>query len=236
MKDIYGNSTINYSSEEYITLKDYANKTFYWMACGLGVTFITAYFSYRSGLIYSIASSMPVVFGLLIAEIIVVMVLSSKLSTLSVQTATGLFFAYAVLNGIVFGSYFVIYASSSLFAIFLLTALFFLIMAVYGSATNTDLTTLRPLLVGGVAVLAIFWILAMFIDMTAFERIACTIGVAVFLLFTAYDVQKIKVFHSMFAANPEMAQKSAIYSALSLYLDFINLFINLLRLFGRRRN
>ena len=83
--------------------------------------------------------------------------------------------------------------------------------------------------------LAVFWIAAMFINLEKFEIVACTIGIFVFLVFTAYDTQKIKAYHQAYSHDPEMAKKASIFAALQLYLDFINLFIYLLRVLGKRK-
>lgn len=135
----------------------------------------------------------------------------------------------------VFSAYFLIYALPSMVFIFGATALFFGIMAVVGYTTRADLSNLRNFLVGGLVFLLVFWVAAMFINLERFEIIACTVGIFIFLVFTAYDTQKIRAYHQVYAQNPQMAKKASIFSALQLYLDFINLFIYLLRVLGRRK-
>ena len=113
--------------------------------------------------------------------------------------------------------------------------MFFGIMAAIGYTTRADLSNLRNFLMGGLVFLLVFWIAAMFINLERFEMIACTVGIFIFLVFTAYDTQKIRACHQAYAQNPQMAKKASIFSALQLYLDFINLFIYLLRVLGRRK-
>ena len=154
---------------------------------------------------------------------------------MSVGTARALFLTYAVLNGVVFSAYFLIYAFPSLVFIFGATALFFGIMAVIGYTTRADLSNLRNFLTGALVFLLVFWVAAMFINLQRFEIVACTVGIFIFLVFTAYDTQKIRAYHQAYSHDPEMARKASVFSALQLYLDFINLFIYLLRVLGRRK-
>lgn len=144
-----------------------------------------------------------------------------------------LFALYSLINGMVFSVYFVLYEVANLIFIFGLTALFFGAFALYGRFTKTDLSRLRPLLIGGLIFLLIAGLLMMFIDFSPLERIVCMVGIVVFLCFTAYDTQKIKANYEYFYGDEAMLQKASIYSALQLYLDFINLFLYLLRFLGR---
>ena len=91
-------------------------------------------------------------------------------------------------------------------------------------------------MLGGLIFLAFYWIFAMFIDLSAFETVVSTIGIFLFLVYTAYDTKKIQAHHAYYGQMPEMAAKASIFSALQLYLDFINLFVYLLRILGRRKN
>ena len=172
---------------------------------------------------------------LLAAELLVVFVLSARIDKLSVGAATALFFIYAILNGVVFTVYFVLFDVPSLMLVFAVTAAFFGIMALYGYITKDDLTRLRPLLIGGLLFLIAFGLLSFFLPLGQFERIYCLIGIAIFMGFTAYDVQKIRKYHEAFQFHPEMAQKATIISALQLYLDFINIFLYLLRFLNKRK-
>jgi len=216
-----------------MSLNEYMVHTFAWMFVGLMVTFGLAWLLAITNVVFYLFMIPAVPFLLLIAELAVVLVLAARVQKLSVGAARGLFLAYAMLNGLVFSTYFVMYGVGKLLLIFGLTALFFGAFALYGHFTRTDLSQLRPLLMGGLIFLVLAGILLLFIPMEGFERIVCLVGIAVFLCFTAYDTQKIKAFYTYYSADGAMLQKASVFSALQLYLDFINLFLYLLRFFGR---
>lgn len=222
-------------AEEYEPLSRYTAKTFGWMAMGLLVTFLIAMTGYLSGLVWYVFAVPYAVLVLGIAELVVVIYMSSQINKVSVGTARTLFLTYAVLNGVVFSAYFLIYAFPSLVFVFGATALFFGIMAAIGYTTRADLSNLRNFLFGGLVFLLVFWVAAMFINLERFEIVACTVGIFIFLIFTAYDTQKIKAYHQAYAHDPQMAKKASIFAALQLYLDFINLFIYLLRVLGKKK-
>jgi len=223
------------SSREYESIGHYTAKTFGWMFIGLMVTFAVAIMTYLTGAVWYVVMTRYAMLVLGIAEIGTVLFLSARITKVSVGTARALFVFYSVLNGIVFSAYFLLFQLPSLVFVFAATSLFFGIMALVGYTTNADLSRMRNFLMGGLIFLLVFWILAMFINLQAFETIACTIGIFIFLLFTAYDTQKIRAYHEAYAGDAAMAKKASIFSALQLYLDFINLFIYLLRVLGRRK-
>lgn len=224
------------SVQEYEPIGRYTAKTFGWMFLGLMVTFITAVGGVYSGLVFQLFGRVPyAIFILGIAELAVVFFLSARISKMSVGSARALFLFYSLLNGVVFSVYFLIYDVFTLVLVFAATSLFFGVMAVAGYVTNADLSRLRNFLVGAVLFLAAFWILSIFINLSQFETIICTIGIFIFLVFTAYDTQKIRAYHQAYGCDPVMAEKASIFAALNLYLDFINLFIYLLRIVGRKK-
>lgn len=224
------------SVQEYEPIGRYTAKTFGWMFLGLMVTFITAVSGAYSGLVLQLFYQVPYAIYLLgIAELAVVFFLSARISKMSVGSARALFLFYSLLNGIVFSVYFLFYHVFALVLVFAATSLFFGVMAVAGYVTNADLSSLRNFLMGAVLFLAAFWILSMFINLSRFETVICTIGIFIFLVFTAYDTQKIKAYHRAYASDPVMAEKASVFAALNLYLDFINLFIYLLRIIGRKK-
>lgn len=220
------------------SLQRYTAKTFLWMFLGLLVTFAVSVVSYVTVLPYRILIISPyALFVLTGAELVLVLVLSMKVHSLSVGAARGLFLAYAVLNGVVFSTWFFLYELYSLVLVFAVTALYFGVMAAFGYFTSMDLSRIRTILIGGLIFLIAFNLLALFIPaFGAMERIVCVIGIVVFLAFTAYDTQKIKAFYYGFAGYEDMLSKASIISALELYLDFINLFLYLLRFLGKRKN
>lgn len=199
------------------------------------VTFLVAMTAYMTGLVWYVFAIPYAVLVLGIAEVAVVLYMSARINKVSVGTARALFLTYSVLNGVVFSAYFLIYELPSMVFIFGATALFFGIMAAVGYTTRADLSNLRNFLLGGLVFLLVFWVAAMFINLERFEIVACTVGIFIFLVFTAYDTQKIRAYHQVYAQDPQMARKASIFSALQLYLDFINLFIYLLRVLGRRK-
>ena len=220
-----------------VTLNLYMSRTFGWMFLGLMVTFALAWYMAASGLVIRLLMTTPsILMILLVAEIAVVLVFSARLHKQSVHVSRGLFFIYSILNGVVFSVYFVAFDVAALILVFGLTALFFGGFALYGRFTHTDLSRLRPLIFGGLIFLVVAAILSMFINMTALERIICMVGIVIFLCFTAYDNQKIKANYQYFYHDAALLQKASIYSAMELYLDFINLFLYLLRFLGKAKN
>lgn len=218
-----------------LSLSRYTTRTFLWMFLGLLTTFATALLVAVSDLKYFILLTPAAPFVILIVELVVVAVLAARLQKLSVGAATGLFFAYAVLNGLTFSSIFFLYDIMSIITIFALTALFFGAMALYGYVTKKDLTKIGRVLMFGVLFLLVFWVLALFINMSGMEIAVSFIGLAIFLGLTAYDTQKIKHYHAAYINTPDMLAKASIYAALQLYLDFINIFLYILRILGRNR-
>lgn len=220
------------------SLQHYTAKTFLWMFLGLLVTFGVSVVGYVTLLPVRIFLLHPyAIFVLTGVELVLVLVLSAKVQSLSVGAARALFLAYSVLNGVVFSTYFFLYEVESMALVFAVTALYFGIMAAFGFFTSMDLSRIRTILLGGLIFLIAFGVLSMFIPaFGAMERVVCIVGVVVFLAFTAYDTQKIKAFYYGLAGNEAMLAKASIISALELYLDFINLFLYLLRFMGRRKN
>ena len=219
-----------------LTLNQYVARTFGWMFVGLMITFLLAAVLAMTGAVIYLFVNPYIPMVLLIAELVVVLVLSAGILKRPVGVTRVLFAVYSILNGLVFSAYFVIYDVANLVVIFGLTALFFGAFSLYGRFTKTDLSKLRPLLIGGLIFLLIAGLLTMFLNLSSMERIICMVGIVVFLCFTASDVQKIKANYEYFYGDAVLLQKASIYSALQLYLDFINLFLYLLRFLGRGRN
>ncbi len=217
------------------TLASYATKTFLWMFAGLIATFATSLIFFASGLWVSLFSVSFAPYMLLIAELVVVMALSARLHSMKSSTAVFMFFLYAVLNGFTLTTFFVLFDMVFLIFVFLLTALFFGGLAAYGFLTKSDLTKLRPILVGGLIFLMLYFVVGIFINLSSFDLIASVIGLIIFMALTAYDTQKMKAYYQAYSTNSEMMKKSSIICALQLYLDFINIFLYLIRILGRKR-
>ena len=231
--DYYQSNAYNY---EYISLSEYVNKTVLWMFFGLLLTFAVAYFGYASAMILYVFYYPGIYYALLIGEVIAVMILSARLHQMSISTAKILFIVYAIINGISFSALFLTFNAGTLIYAFGLTSMFFGIMGLYGFTTKRDLSGIRPILFAGLIFLLIVSVLSIFLNFSAYETFICIIGIAVFLALTAYDMQKVKAFHSVYAYDAEMANKSAIYAALQLYLDFINIFLYILRFLRHKRD
>lgn len=220
---------------QYETLSNYTAKTFLWMFAGLLVTFGVSLAAYMSNIGFYLLRSSFTFFGLTILEIVLVVALASRLHSMSVGSARGLFFLYAAVNGLVFSSYLWLYNMGDVLMAFGAAALYFGVMAAYGYLTKRDLTSWRtPLMVGLIVLLAVS-VIGMFF-MSGSSILFSVLGIVIFSCYTAYDTQKIKALYFAYAGNEAMAKKASIYAALQLYLDFINLFLYLLRIFGRNRD
>lgn len=223
------------SNQQNETLARYTAKTYLWMFLGLVISFAAAYGFMISGLYLSMLMNDTIIFLLCLVEIILVMVLAARIKKMSVAGATIMFLLYALINGITLTSLFYVFEISSLIWIFAATAGMFGIMGAWGYFTKQDLSGWRKVLMFGLIGLIIMGVLGLFLNLGSLDLIVCLVGVAVFLGFTAYDTQKIKALYHFYESDPVMLRKASIFSALQLYLDFINLFLYLLRLFGRRK-
>lgn len=219
-----------------VGMSAYMSKVYLWMTAGLLVTAIVALAVASSALFVSLASS-GIILGLCIAEVVLVIVLSSAIHRMSAQTATLLFMLYACLNGVTLSVIFAVYTTASIANAFFTTAGTFLAMSVYGATTKRDLTGLGSFLFMGLIGLIIASIVNIFLASSTMDFVVSAIGVLIFTLFTAYDTQKLRQFGQGAPLDDAVAlQRGAILGALTLYLDFINLFIQLLHLFGGNRD
>ena len=226
-----------YASSQGDTLGQYTAKTFLWMVLGLLVTFGVAVGGWVTGMAGHIIIMYPIVpLAALIATLVISVVMVRRLEKMAVGTAIALFVTFSALFGFTMSIYFYRYSLEILAFSFLLTAVYFGALAAYGYLTKRDLSGIRPILFSGLIFLIVFGLLSMFIPaLDMFDRVVCLIGIAIFLGYTAYDTQKIRAFYSYYSASPEMLAKASIFSALQLYLDFINLFLYLLRFRGNKR-
>ena len=228
----YNNYNRGYA-EPTMTSADYMTRTYRWMACGLLITFAMAYLTATTSLIYLVDSLYLV---LTIAELALVFVLSSRVQTMSVGAARATFFGYALLNGMVLSYYFLVFSASTLIMALLATSLYFGLMAVYGTTTHKDLTGWGPRLMMALVAMIITGFVGMLFGFGFGGSVLyCGIGLVVFMLLTAYDTQKLSQMYSYYAGDSELAEKASIYGALTLYLDFINIFLYVVRLMGNNR-
>ena len=170
-----------------------------------------------------------------------VFTLSARVQKLQPSTATGIFFGYAVLNGLNLSAIFLVYDYGSLILAFLVGAVYFGVMAVYGNVTNRDLTGWGPKLMGGLIALIVCSLVgglfaAFGMSFGVMDLVLCAVGLLIFMGLTAYDTQMLKYYYSYFGGDAAMLHKASIIGALNLYLDFINIFLYILRMLGRRNN
>jgi len=214
----------------------YIRKVYNWMFIALLISGLVAYFASASEmLVTAIASNSIFFYGLIIGELLIVVYISARINKISAFNATILFLLYAVLNGLTFSVIFLAFTSGSIYTTFLITAGTFGAMSLYGYFTKNDLTK-----IGNIAIMALIGIIIasvvnIFLHSEMMYWIVSYLGVSIFVALTAYDTQKLKTIAVNGFKNNESMEKSAILGALTLYLDFINLFLFLLRIFGDRK-
>ena len=220
------------------SLSTYIAKTYLWMFAGLLLTFVIGYTAAASGMAERmlLSDARMILIGLTIAELACVIIMSLLIQKISAAVAAVFFFAYAALTGLTFSIYFVVFEVQTVMLVFGITALFFGIMAASALIFKLQLDRIRPFLIGGLFVLIGFGILSFFLHFEQLDIIISYIGIVVFLGFTAYDTTKIRANYEHLNGNGEMLAKASIISALELYLDFINLFLYILRIVGRNRS
>lgn len=209
-----------------------------WMAAGLGLTaLISVALTYTSlGAFLFTPQGVYIGFGCIIAELVLVFMLSLRIQKLSAQAATMMFMGYSALNGVSISFVLAAYTASSVAGAFITCTGMFAGMSLYGLVTKRDLTSLGSFLSMGVIGLLIAMVVNMFLGSTMMDLIISVVGVGLFLGLTAYDTQFLKEMGESVPQNDATAvRRGTIIGALKLYLDFINLFIMLLRLMGDRR-
>ncbi len=231
------NSEMTYERGLSINMPGLMRDVYAWMAIALLVTGATAWIVADSPLLLGlIFASKFGTWGLLIATIALVWHLSAAVTRLSLKAATAMFLIYSVLNGLTMSAIFIMYTFSSISAVFLTTAGTFAVMSVYGYMTKTDLSR-----VGSLCLMALFGVIIatvvnIFLENTMLQMILSYAGILIFIGLTAYDtarIREIAMTHDTGATDD--GQKIAIMGALTLYLDFINLFLYMLRIFGDRK-
>ncbi len=210
-------------------------KVYVWMSMALVITGLTAWLvSHNQSLIQLIYGNQVAIWVLIIAELGLVIGLSAAIHKLSLPVATLMFVLYSVINGAVLSSIFLVFSVQSIGTVFFITAGTFAAMSLFGYFTKSDLTSMGKLLMMAVIGLIIATVVNLFVKSSGLDMIISYAGVLIFVGLTAYDTQKIKQMCVQAPDMGETMQKLALLGALSLYLDFINLFIYLLRIFGNR--
>lgn len=209
-------------------------KVYLWMTLALVITGFSAYYVAHSSYIFTLLNNGPLLLVLIIAELALVIGLSAAIHKMSLTVATLMFVVYSLINGITLASIFLVYTEASIFNVFLITAGTFAAMAFIGYTTKADLSSMGKYLLMALIGIIIATIVNIFVKSSGLDMILCYGGVLVFVGLTVYDSQKIKQMCQSIEYADSSAQKLALLGALTLYLDFINLFIYLLRIFGKR--
>lgn len=210
-------------------------KVYTWMTIALVLTGLTAlYVASSPALINAIFSNTILFYGLIIGELLLVGSLVGWINRMSSQTAMAIFVGYSVLNGLTLSMIFIIYTAGSIASTFFVTAGTFGLMSLYGYLTKSDLTKIGNILVMALIGIVLASLVNIFLKSEMLYWIVTYVGVLVFVGLIAYDTQKIKKMSAYTIDGTEEQQKGAIVGALTLYLDFINLFLLLLRILGRR--
>jgi FtsH-binding integral membrane protein len=211
-------------------------KVYVWMTLALVVTALSAYYvATTPEMLYAVFSNRMVFFGLLIAEVLMVVGMTALINKVSFMVAALMMAAYSVLNGVTMSAIFVIYDMASIATTFFVTAGTFASMAIVGYATKKDLTKMGGILMMAVIGLVIASVVNWFLQSETMAYIVSGIGVLVFTGLTAYDSQKIKNMLMQCDTVNDGTQKLALLGSLTLYLDFVNLFLYLLRFMGNRK-
>ncbi|MDO4707454.1 MAG: Bax inhibitor-1/YccA family protein [Porphyromonadaceae bacterium] len=212
-------------------------RVFLWMTMGLSITALTAMLTFNSpSFFYTIASNSILYWGLMIAELALVWYLSARIMSMSFGTATACFGVYSILNGLTLSVIFAAYTATSIATTFFVTAGTFGAMALIGYTTKRDLSKMGSILLMALIGLIIATVVNLFLQNSMMQMIISGIGVLIFTGLTAYDTQKIKGMMAVASEDSQDVKKLSVLGALTLYLDFINLFLYLLRFLGSSRD
>ncbi|MDD9953991.1 MAG: Bax inhibitor-1/YccA family protein [Candidatus Woesearchaeota archaeon] len=211
-------------------------KVYWWMFLGMFVSGGLAWYTANNAvLVNAIFANSWRFFALIIGEVALVFILASQIKKLSASVAKLMFLGYAALNGLTLAVIFLVYTTESIIQVFVITGVMFGVMACYGYFTKKDLSSWGSILFMGLIGLLIAMVVNLFLQSGMFSFIISCIAVVIFTALTAYDVQKIKKMNIIGNEGTDEDTKEAIMGALQLYLDFINLFLHLLRLLGNRK-
>ena len=210
------------------------SKVYLWMFIGLLTSGVVAYYTaVTESMLYFVSKYFTFI---IILELIVVIAFSVLRRKVSPLVAKILFLVYSIISGITLSSIFLVYEIGSIGMVFLSSALMFGLLAVYGYVTKTSLTSLGKILLFALIAVVIMSIINMFIGNSSFSIFISIVSIVIFLGLTAYDMQKLKAVYNYYENDEAELSKASIYGALDLYLDFINIFLDLLRLIGKSRD
>ena len=223
------NKTYEYVEDRSMTIQQYINNIFKWMIIGVLTTFVTAFALEKSSFM-SYAGMLP--FILIIFQFAVVIGLSRRLMTMKPITAKVLYMIYSVITGVTFSYVIASYTSFSVALAFLVAAIYFGVLVVLGTVIKMDLTRIGTICLAGLFVYIIFSVIVMIFHLGVGTLIMPLISLELFAGITAYDMQKSLQLYNYASSNPEMLEKLSIYGAFNLYLDFVNIFLDILQLLG----
>lgn len=227
----------NVYTSQGLTFNEYLTKVFTSVAVGLGITALASFLMniIFPNLLYSGVGS-AIVIGACVLELVVNIYFAARLTKMSKQSAWICYILYSALTGISFSSLFAYYSLGSVVIAFGVTCIMFVVMAIIGHTTKTDLSKFNGLILPALIGLIIASIINIFVASTMLDWIINYAGIIIFLFLIAYDMQKLRYYYQEGLSNPSIEENIMIYGAFGLYLDFINLFIRLLQIFGKRRD
>ena len=216
--------------------RSFLMRVYHWMTLGLALTGLVAlYVASNETMVRTVVSTPMLFYGLIVGELVLVFYLASRVMQMSARRAMAVFLLYSALNGVTFSIIFLMYTQSTIASAFFVTAGTFAAMSLYGYTTRRDLSSMGSFAFMGLIGLIIASVVNIFLRSPVLYWVTTYAGVLIFVLLTAYDTQKIKRIYQSSLPGPEMETKAAISGALALYLDFINLFLFILRIMGGRR-
>ena len=215
-------------------LSKFFSGVYLWMFIGLMVSGLVAYYTSVSlNMLNFVYKSYTLI---IIAELVVVIAFSALRRKVSPLVAKILFITYAALSGLTLSSIFLVYKIGSIGMVFLSSAIMFGLLALYGYTTKTDLTSFGKILLFALIAVIIMSIINIFVGNSTFGIVISIVSIVIFLGLTAWDMQKLKMIYNYYSSDQNELAKFTIYGALDLYLDFINIFLELLSLFGKKRD
>lgn len=224
------------SKSDAALVRNFMYQVYAWMSSALAISGIIAYaVGSQPAIAMRIVQNPWLFLGIVVAQVAVAFVLSTRVLRLEYPAVVALFIGYAALTGLMLSTLFLVYTTASLYQTFFVTAGMFLLMALYGYYTRSDLSSLGSFLVMGLFGLLIAMVVNLFWRNTTFDLVISAIGVLIFVGLTAFDVQRIKQIGQQLLGERQALSKVALRAALVLYLDFLNLFLFLLRFTGRQR-
>lgn len=235
MNSFNRDGSLSYPSESRVNLQPIMRQVYVWMGLGTLLTAFVAFLTVSTPLL-NLALNPVILIVAMVAELGLVMGLSFGLNRLSAVVATGLFFVYAALNGFTLSIILLAYSGTTITTAFVATAALFGAMSIIGYTTQVDLTKMGTYLMMGLIGLVIAMVVNIFVGSGPLDMLISVVGVLIFTGLTAFDTQRIAQMAASVGTQGEAAAKLGIYGALKLYLDFINMFLFMLRLMGGRRN